>query len=397
MMRELVTAPTSDVLAAEERTISQLTDGARINFRIKEQNDSFYLLFINEKNGHFPIYSRGSYIIKRSLETGKFIQIKIFLNDVDDCYTRIYPMNDRAVMEIVLYGKTIYSDINLPFSFADALTGPFSDVIEATDGMVSWDLIIPDSNYNIYAIKKSMTDEIRRLLPQLHDSDDGAMDADGSYVYIDDLEPQIERGFNCSGFVKWIADGIYWSSTGEYMSIAALKQKNLDERGNRWSVPHEEDRDPYFGLDWTRNIAFTLQNARRSGSGKYRDNDVRWAPWSEYVENVGFPIEDLKLLMYYLAVNNPSDIYLASVNIPWGTRPVLRQHVHTAVLFPVLGEETGFQDIIMERNRESDADALSGRYPGAHVHLVRLRLDSGYHLPDLEEIQGIGNENFFRR
>jgi hypothetical protein len=397
MMRELITAPTSDVLSAGDRIISQLTDGARVSFKIKEQNDSFYLLFINEKNGRYPIYSRGTYIIKRSLESGKFLQIKIFLNNEDDCYARIYPNDDRAVLEIVLYGQRIYSDINLPFSFADALTGAFSDVIEATEGMVNWSLILPDPDELRYYDKVSLVADIRKMLPQMKDADDGAMDADGSWVYIETLEPQRENGFNCSGFVKWVADGIYWGSTGEYMNIEDLKQKNLNARGNRWSSPHEDDRDPYFGLDWTRNIAGTLQAAKRGEDSGYKDSDVRYAPWSDYVEDVGFSIENLKLVMYYLAVTNPSDIYLVSVNVPWGTKPILRQHVHTAVLFPVIDANVGFRDIIMERGSETDADDLAERYPGAHVHLVRVKMDSAYLLPELIEKQGVGIENFFRR
>ena len=397
LMREIITAPTSDVLSASSRILSQLTDGARISFQIKEQNDSFYLLFINEENGRFPVYSRGSYVIKRNLEDGKFIQIKVFLNNSSDCYVRIYPMHDRADMEVVLYGKQIYSDINLPFSFADALTGAFSDVIEATSGMISWDLILPDANFDSFNEKNSMIVDVRAALPLMHDVDDGAMDADGSYVYIENLEPQAGNGFNCSGFVKWVADGIYWSSAGGYMEISELKQKNLGQRGHRWSVPHEDDRDPYFGLDWTRNIAGTLEAARRGGQVGYKETDVRYSPWSEYTEDIGFPIEDLKIVMYYLAVTNPDDLYLASVNVSWGTKPVLRQHIHTAVLFPVLDESLGYKDIIMERNRETDAEDLAGRYPGAYVHLVRLRLGPGYRLPELEKHRGVGSENFLRR
>lgn len=397
MLRELITAPASDVLDARDRVIKQLTDGARVSFKIKEQNDSFYLLFINERGSLFPLYSRGTYIIKRSLETGKFIQIKIFLNNKKECYTRIYPNDDRAVMEVVLYGKTIYKNINLPFSFADALTGPFSDVVEATDGIVNWSLILPDLEYSVYQDKQALASEVRSLLPLIKDVDDGAMDADGSWVYIETLEKQTENGFNCSGFVKWVADGICWGLTGRYMDIAALKQKNLEERGNRWSASREDDRDPYFGLDWTRNIAGTIKSARSGGLGGYKDQDVRWAPWTDFSEDVGFPIDDLELVMYYLSVTEPENIYLASVNVPWGTAPVLRQHIHTAVLFPIIDKRHGFRDVIMENGRETDVEDLAGRYPGAHVHLVRITPDSNYRLPELNKQAGVGAENYFRR
>ena len=46
------------------------------------------------------------------------------------------------------------------------------------------------------------------------------------------------------------------------MEIGELKARNLDTRGNRWSAAFETERDPYFGLDWTRNMAVALARAR---------------------------------------------------------------------------------------------------------------------------------------
>ena len=396
-MRELITAPTSDVLASGSEIVQQVLDGGRVKFQVRTQNDSFYLLFINEINDMYPLYGRGSYIIKRNLEDGEFVQIKVFLNNSSDCFVRIYPMSDRAEMEIVMYGRRVYSGINLPFRFADALTCPFLDIIDATAGAVDWKLLLPDLPSALFDVKAGMVDEIRRQLPLMNDADDGALDHDGRWVYIETLGPQSGSGFNCSGFVKWVADGIYFSDAGKYMSISALKEKNLDERGHRWSDHHEDDRDPYFGLDWTRNIASTIVGARHNGESGYKDNDVRSLPWSEWAEDVGFPIEDLKLVMYYLAVSEPQYLYLASVNIPWGTAPILRQHIHTAVLIPVIDQRLGFKDIVMERNFESDVDSLQKRYPGAHVNLVRIRPDAGYKFPELMRKRELGLENFLRR
>ena len=397
--REIITAPTSDVLESKDRRVEQLSDGSKVSFQVKKQNDSFYLLFINESDGRFPLYSKGSYIIKRNLSDGKFEQIKVFLKDHTECFARIYPMDERAMMEIVLYGKKIYQNINLPFSFADVLTGSFDDVIDSSEGIVDWDLIIADVDYNFYNSKQKLSTVIRNNLTFINDKDDGAIDADGSWVFIDDLQPQPEgeEGFNCSGFVKWVADGLYKAETGNYMSVADLKSKHLDERGNRWSARHEDDRDPYFGLDWTRNIAVELADAKRGVESDYKSTDVTDVKWTSYVEDVGYPIEDLKLLMYYLAVVEPFNIYLASVNVPWGTAPILRQHVHTAVLVPVIDEYTGFNDTIFERNTESNAEILIARYPGAHIHLTRVSAGGGFYPPDIERIPSIRSGSYFRR
>ncbi|HAK44690.1 MAG TPA: hypothetical protein DCO79_02050 [Spirochaeta sp.] len=398
-MRELITAPTSDVLSVGEQLIEQLTDGSIVSFKVRVQNDSFYQLFINESNGRYPIYSKGTYIIKRNLEDGKFIQIKVFLKNHTECYVRLYPLDDRAMMELVLYGKTIYSDVNLPFSFADVLVEPFSEIIDASAGIIDWDLIFPDTASYLYEDKNKLSKEIRANLSLINDVDDGAMDYDGTFVYIDDLSPQLKnsQGFNCSGFVKWVGDGLYWSETGDYMSISDLKSKHLEQRGNRWSARHEDDRDPYFGLDWTRNIAVSIAEEQRKTELDYKSADVRDVPWATYTEDIGFPIEELKLIMYYLAVNEPQNIFLASVNESWGKEPILQQHIHTAVLVPLIDSAGGFKDQIFERNFESSADLLAERYPDAHVHLTRIKTGAGFNFPDLISQPSLGSGSYFRR
>ena len=398
-MREIITAPTSDVLEADTRVLEQLSDGARVNYMVKVQNDSFYQLFINENEGRFPLYGEGSYIIKRSLEDGRFIQIKVFLKNHTECFVRLYPLDDRAMMEVVLYGRAVYKGINLPYSFSDVLVEPFSEIMEASAGIVDWALILPEPGEYIYNDKMALSSAVRRALPHLRDADDGALDADGSYVFIEDLSPQPENpgGFNCSGFVKWVADAFYWRAAGEYMSVADLKTKHPDLRGHRWSSRHEDDRDPYFGLDWTRNIAAAVAAAEGRGSTAYEAVDVRNIPWSDYTDDIGYPVTDLKLIMYYLAVNEPRNIYLASVNVPWGTGPVLQQHVHTAVLVPYIDRNGGFNDVVFERNFESTAELLAERYPGAHIHLVRIATAPGFRLPETDSRPVIGPEGLFRR
>jgi len=399
LLREIITAPTGDVLKQRSMKVDQLTDGVRVEFRVEEQNDSFYLLFLNEIDGEFPVYGQGSYIIKRNLENGKFVQIKIFLKNHTGCYARIYPNNDRTILEIYLYGKKIYTDINLPYDFADVLTEPFSAVMDASAGTVDWNLIFPANDYGLYSDKIDLAADIRQKLPELGDADDGAMDSDGKYIFIESLKPQPQgtEGFNCSGFVKWVGDAFYWRNHGEYLSVSELKQKHIDLRGNRWSSRHEDDRDPYFGLDWTRNIAVSIEKTSGNPEPEYRSADVNYIPWSRYTEDIGFPIEDLKLVMYYLAVTEPMNIYLASVNVPFGTGPILQQHIHTTVLVPVINADGTFKDLVFERNFESTADLLAERYPDAHIHLVRIRTGVGFKLPEVSRKPSMGLENLFRR
>ena len=90
----------------------------------------------------------------------------------------------------------------------------------------------------------------------------GAIDSEGKYT------TDSNNGLNCSGFIKWIADGFYMPIRKQnnelplYMSLQALRTKHPNSRGDRYTNLFEDIRDPYFGLDWTRNIAISLANLR---------------------------------------------------------------------------------------------------------------------------------------
>jgi hypothetical protein len=222
-----------------------------------------------------------------------------------------------------------------------------------------------------------MVASLREQVALLPDMDDGAMDDEGRFVYIETGERSAAGGFNCSGFAKYVADGIYYPRHGRLMPIEPLKEKHPDHRGNSWTERFEEERDPYFGLDWIRNIAVML------GPGTGQDpeaRDVRQVPHFSYVEDVGYPVRDLEALLYFLALEAPGDFYLASVNAEFGKDPPLRQHIHVVVLMPYLNRRGELVTAVFERNRETGVGSLLKRYPNEYIHLVSIRGSTNFAL-----------------
>ena len=77
--------------------------------------------------------------------------------------------------------------------------------------------------------------EIRRNIKNLKDSSIGAIDADGYYT------KNSHNGLNCSGFIKWIADGFYTpirkrkNKLPLYMPLQELKVKHPECRGDQYT------------------------------------------------------------------------------------------------------------------------------------------------------------------
>ncbi len=78
---------------------------------------------------------------------------------------------------------------------------------------------------------------------------DGAMDEYGKMVHIETgLLQKDPVGFNCSGFVKWVADSIYKSMTGRLLRIDDLKIRHIGVRGSVFTKSQEFNKDPFLVL-----------------------------------------------------------------------------------------------------------------------------------------------------
>jgi hypothetical protein len=403
-LRETIFAPVRQAAAARDRVIEQPSGGSRVRFSAQLQDGAVFLVFQEASRPASELARPGTFIIKRSLKDGSFLQAKVFLQADAGTFLRLEPAagGTRATMNVWLRGSLLHRDIAVPVPFQGLLTSPVARIIEITTASVDWQLVLPPPRTDADARLSAVVAEIRRRLPLLGDAEDGAMDRSGRFVLIADSAPQAGApgrlkgadrkarpagGFNCSGFAKWVIDGFYAPLTGALTDIASLKQRGLEERGNRWSAAKEESRDPYFGLDWSRNLARALAQARSGTLPGAEELDERDAELFPYVEDVGFPVENLALVLTVLARRDPGTFYLGSVNSPAppGSGPGgLRQHHHVVVLFPFVDAGGTLRLVVMERNAESSTASLAARYPGSSVHLVRVGSEGAFALPSVE-------------
>ncbi len=356
--------------------------GKLVRFSVLNKESAFYFLFINGDDESFEVVSPGTYIIKRDKKSAKIQQIKIFLKKSSDTYIKITEERGRTLLEMMLYNSLIYRDIIIPVSVDELVLSPFERIVELSDYIIDWSFMTASINLEENRKLKKISRMIDERLSTLNDSEDGAQDSNGDFVFIDTLSKQQNKaGFNCSGFVKWICDGLYYASSRRLMDIETLKKKNIDKRATLLNSILENERDPYFGLDWTRNIAIKIAEL------KERDVDpgmvdLRDYPFSSYINDRGYQVSDLKSILYYSAKEDPGYFYLASVNGDFGDSPVLRQHFHVAALFPVFSENGEFIPSVFERNRRTDIDEFIEKYRNDFIHLVKIRADNAYILPE---------------
>jgi hypothetical protein len=371
--------------------IHTLSGGDRIQVRAEGERGEIMIILAREMGGAFPGWVQGSWILTRRRDTGLPERIRIFLRSDPYTYVQFRPFTgDKSLMDVVLYDAYVVHSQPLAIPFERLLVIPVEDALR-TAGMV-FPRRYFDPDPGMYREIRDFIGRVRQRLPELRFRDDGAIDETGRYVFINKLEVQDgSGGLNCSGFAKWIVDGILRPHTGERLSIPPLKEP-FGNRRSSFSEGYERLRDPFFGLDWTRNLAATAGFFLRSPDfGSLEEIEVQKGSFASvirrkqgivsvqaypgFLQNAGFGIEGIHPLLYTLAIDEPGYIYLASVNNEIGPAPRMRQHFHVAVLIPYFTENGNFRVALFESAEETSFAGFKTRYPGHYINLVRIPVD----------------------
>jgi hypothetical protein len=370
-------------------------------------------------SGNFPGWAQGSWVLTRRKDSGAATRIRVFLRSDPYTYVQFRPFSaDKCQMDVVLYDAYVVRSLPLPLPLERLFTMPVNDALNLAGDKFPAKYFDPDpANYRD---QRQFIAKVRERLGELHFADDGAIDENGNYVFIATLERQIPSfssnsevsangtntangGLNCSGFAKWLIDGILRPVTGERMAIPPLKAP-YGSRGSSFTEPWEALRDPFFGLDWIRNLAANAGSTLRSPAyGVLDEFEVRSDPFSliikrsgrnseintypGFLEDAGYGAEGIHPLLYTLAINEPGKFYLAAINTEMGTavtpdnprgRPRLRQYFHIAALVPYFNEYGVFQVAVFESAAETSFNSFKTRYPGHYINLVRIPLSTAF-------------------
>jgi hypothetical protein len=366
-----------------------LPGGNRIEVRVEGNKNEFVVILARERNKAYPGWAQGSWMLARRRDTGAALRIRAFLRSDPNVYVQFRPLTgDKSVMDVVVYDAYLVHSMPIPFSFDRLMTLPVEEAISVAGDKFPRKYFEPVPA--LYKDNRNFVTAVRKRLPELAFRDDGAIDDAGNYVFIATGENQTgERGLNCSGFAKWVIDGLLRPATGKRLSIDPLK-RSFGNRGNSFTAVYDETRDPFFGLDWVRNLAAAAGTVLLSPAfGSQEEFEVRtWRfpsvmrrsntgsaaeSYPGFLEDAGFNIGGLHPLLYTLAIDEPGRFYLAAVNDAAAPRPSLRQYFHIAVLAPYFNEQGNFQITVFESAAETSFNYFKTRYPqGTFVNLVRV-------------------------
>jgi hypothetical protein len=383
-------APTRQLLAFKPRSV-------------QSDRGAFYLYPLKRDGGAYAIFAapgttaaafgQGTWIVRREASNGAFSWAKVFLSGDGRNYLVARPAgDDRSRIDVVVRGGVLYMDVAVAIPFLKLLREPLASIVRASADSIDWSLFAPEPS--LYQTVRTLVDRVRLSISGLEYSDDGTFAPDGSLVRIADGQPQSPPyGLNCSGFALWLADGLTFPVSGKRLSYHDMLMKRDEDHWNRFLEPFEESLQPYFGLDWSLNLARAVGNAAHPDVETSRsDVDVilspfaRWTglknpfDWAQdygyypsYFKDAGYQARGIDAILYILAIREPGRFYVASVSKSSSSELMIRRFFHVAVLFPYFDKDGNFKVAVFESAAETSIEVFSSRYDDAtYVHLVRI-------------------------
>ncbi len=349
---------------------------------------------------------QGEWRLYRSFSTGRAEEIRIFPINNENVFVSIKPSSsdaNKSFLSIEVYGIALSRNIPLAASIETFYTASLESISAMTASSAQWNIFLTGAS-SLYADSRRIAETIRQGLPNLFYAFDAAFDEEGRPVHIEDQSPQDAAtikaegaigGVNCSGFVKWIVDGIVRPTVGSGLLIEPLKT-STNNPGTHFTEPFRESRDVFFGLDWCRNLAAAVAslNAGRTILPSESGTDVSvsvFAGGNGYYKDAGYQMRELMPLMYWLAVHEPGYFYLAALSREQGNPP-LRQFHHTAALFPYFEQDGTFAVAVFENAEETPISAFLEKNSNALIHLSRVQLpEPSRFLPQTEAFADTAN------
>jgi len=349
--------------------------------------------------------NQGAWSLTRSLTDGMPISIRVYPVKDSSIWITLrpdgpYPERGKTLLTLTIYGADAISDVPLGLPFVRMYRTPLATIVSLSKNSVEWGLLTPDPY--AYAAALPSIEAIREGLPSLVYLEDGCFNERGEPVYIETGLPQnpeavfraaakgqdtssLSGGVNCSGFAKWLVDGIIRPATGGNLFIEPLKTQTSSPE-THFTGPYRESRDLFFALDWTRNLASAAASLAGGRTVKPDASGVdvivsRLPGITPLAKDVGYRVKDLSPILYYLALKEPGHWYLGAESRERGD-PLLRQYHHIVAFFPYFDGNGRFTVAVFESARESTLAGHIASNSDAWVHLVRIRLpEPGYFLP----------------
>lgn len=406
-----------DVIRMQNAQIRKNKAGESFQISLEEQNDIFIIyvspqasvkIDVYDSSGihtitedAYPVNAFGSWMYARSKDNGEPLYIRYYVSKNTDVYIQFNPQKNITVADFVIFNSFATQNVPVGIPFEKLLTCSIAEIYDLTKNSLPW-------KYSAYIKNPEeesqiMIETIRANLSNIAYEDDAMYDENGKSISIQKGIPHLCKESNKNklvlsscGFVKWVVDGIVEPIAGSYLKRLPLIEPTVEYMSTGFQGTLNESLNTNFSLDWTRNLAAAALSVRAKKTYLYKDTgvDVKEEPFTAvygkngitntagYIKNTGYQPDNLKALLYVLAVTEPEYFFLAAIRQTDRKSPEVKVFNDAAVIIPLFDSNGIFRIVVFmdgEEIRYNDFEKMLVKNRDCFVHLTRVKTSATFY------------------
>jgi|GEM_PF-1147065 len=314
----------------------------------------------------------------------ELVESKVFFHDSNLSYLQ-FDITKENKFDLYLFGKLYRKNLNYYFPLDSLKYISFSSINSLlSENRISDEILITKDDS---VIKNKFIEKV--ITPSLNPNyyKDGALNQFGEYVNISDGKIQTGKspGINCSGFVKEITDNLIRLKDPKFkrLTVEECKEKRYEDRKDNSYAAYDDDLDPFFGVDWTKNLVdrinyhydYKIIKAEAVNKDKY----------SQYFEESGYYFKDMQEIIFRDQQKDSSYFYFIVFNKLRNTKPMIPTFYHIAAVVPVFTANK-FELKIYESGAETSYVNILKRMIPKNINYNRFNKDIINKLTNQDEI-----------
>lgn len=406
-----------EVIRMQNSQVRQNQTGESFQVSLEEQDDNF-IIYVSPRTSMkidvydstgvhtvtedgYPVNSFGSWMYSRGKEDGKSQFIRFYVSKNTDVFVQFRPHKNIAVADFVIFNSFAAQGIPIGIPFEKILTSSIADIYSLTKKSLPWKYT--GFVENKYDEAQIMISKIRSSLKDIAYEEDAMYDESGCSVSIFNGKPHIcdirnkdKLVLSSCGFVKWVVDGLVEPLAGSSLKRNPLLESTVEYNPTGFQGNLNLTLTTNLSLNWTRNLAAAALSVRAKKTYLYKDTgvDVTEEPFTAvytkkgitntagYLKNTGYQPENLRAILYTLAVNEPQFFYLAAIRQTDRKSPEVKVFNDAAVIFPYFDSNGAFRIVVFmdgEEIKYNDFEKMLLKAKDCFVHLTRVRTSAAYY------------------
>jgi len=138
-----ITADPTRALAFQ--TAYRESPSGRVRVSVVQDSAAFHVQFQLQRDGDYPLATRGNIIVDRQYKTGYITRIAWCLNDDGQSWILLTPNNERTIVDYIIAGTVVRGNYRVSSLIYVFLTNPFTYLYDATRAGIDWSPVIGGS------------------------------------------------------------------------------------------------------------------------------------------------------------------------------------------------------------------------------------------------------------